>query len=146
MILEKIKSDYETALRARDTLQVGVSRLLISEINNKEIQLRGEGKVLTEADVLGVISKEIKKRKEAADIYASAGRPELAKEETDEMGVISKYLPAQMGEEEIKEAVQNIINSNEKADFSTVMKAAMVELKGKADGKLVSQIIKDSLK
>ena len=146
MILEQIKSDYETALRARDTLQVGVSRLLISEINNKEIQLRGEGKVLTEADVMSVISKEMKKRTEAADIYASAGRPELAKEETDEMGVISKYLPTQMGEEEIKKAVANIIASNANADFSTVMKAAMVELKGKADGKLVSQIIKDSLK
>lgn len=145
MITETLQQDYIAAMKSKDQLTVDVIRLLTSEIKNKEIELRAEGKTLDDAAVIAVLSKEVKKRKESVEVYTAAGREELAKDEQAEIEVIARYLPAQLSEEDIKKVVDNIVANSETKDFATVMRAAMAELKGQADGKIVSEVVKNSL-
>jgi len=146
MLYEKIKGDMTGAMKERREFDLGVLRMLITALNNRLKEKRGEGKGegLSDDDVLEVLRKEAKKRKEASELYAKGGRPELEQSEKLESEFIEKYLPAQLGEAEIAAVVKKVIVSGKK-DFGEIMKEVMKELKGKADGRLITEIIKKLL-
>ena len=150
MLKEKISSDLKESLKAGDSFRSGVLRMLISVFQNKEIEKRGSNKPaeLTEEEVMEILIREAKKRKEAAEIYSKGGRDDLSQKEIQEIELIKKYLPEQLSEQEIEKIVKAAIKktgAKEQKDFGRVMAEAMKELKGKADAKLTSEIIKKNM-
>lgn len=139
-------NDLKAAMKGGNALEVETLRMFLAAQKNKEIEKRGkgEGEELTEEDIREVATKEVKRRKEAAEIFTQAKREDLAGKERAEIEILSKYLPAQMSEAEVGAAVDRVIKGGA-SDFGTAMKEAMKELKGKADGKLVGEIIKRKL-
>ncbi len=144
-ILEKIDQDLIKAQKEKNEIIVSVLRMLKSNIKNKEIEKKEE---LKEEDVMDIISKEAKKRKESAQAYKDGGREELAEKEQGEYNILSNYLPEQIGEDDIrkiiKEAIEKI-GASAPSDMGKVMGEIMPKVKGKADGSLVSKIVKEEL-
>jgi len=145
MDLQNLQKDIVDAMKAKDALMVSVLRMLSSEIKNQEISLRGSGKVLDQEELMKVVNKEAKKRRESIEIFKKAGRNELAEKEEAELKILKEYLPEQLSIEDVKKAVKEISDSLENPDFAMLMKASMEKLKGKADGKVVSEIVKKHL-
>lgn len=146
MLYQKIKDDLNKATINKDQLLVDVLRLMISEIRYEEIRLRGQGKELTDENIIGVLTKESKKRKESIEMFESAGRDDLVNREKSELELIQTYLPAQLSQDQIKQTIQQVIKKQgDQANFGSVMKETMSELKGQADGKIVSELVKQSL-
>src|SRR3989304_8680800 len=96
-LIEQLKKDSAEALKANESLKVEVLRGLLAAVHNREIELRGKGKELSEEEVLMVLGREAKKRKEANQIYSEAGRNDLAKKESRELEILKSYLPPEMG-------------------------------------------------
>ncbi len=148
MLLEKISSSLKEAMINKDSFKTSVLRMVIAAVRNKEIEKKGKGQDMTEDDVIDVLRKEIKKRKDASEMYQSGGRMESANEEEKELQFIESFLPAQMSDDEIKKIVSEIlegfVNPTQK-DFGAIIKKTMEKIGGKADGSSVSAIIKDSL-
>ena len=146
MIYEKINSELKEALKAKDEKKSGVLRMIISQIRNKEIEKKGAGSdpVLTEDEVLDLVKKEAKKREEAIVLYEQGNRADLADVEKAELVIIQTYLPAEMSREDIEKVVLEIKNSGV-SEFNVLIKEAMAKLKGQADGKLVSEVVKSVL-
>lgn len=144
---QKLTDDLKQAMKSADPKTVGVLRLLISALNNKSIEKKGKGQSeeLTDEDVLQVLMTESKKRKEANEIFTKGNRPDLADKEKEELGVIQKYLPQQMGREEVEKAVGEIIKKTNSKEIGPAMKEVMKELKGKADSAMVSELVKEKL-
>mgnify|MGYP001564730386 FL=1 len=147
---ETIKTDLKTSLKEKREFETGVLRLLASVFQNKEIEKKGKGLEprLSDEEIIEILTREAKKRKEAAEIYKQGNRDDLAKKEIEESEIIKKYLPEQLGEEEITKIIEGIIQKSgvvNQNDFGRVMGEAMKELKGKADAKLVSEIVKKKL-
>ena len=168
----KIQEDLKISLKEKRELEVSVLRMLKAAIFNKEKEKRykftrqnpaerdlgGLSKekqeklekesALTDEEVLEVISSEIKKRKEAIDLYEKGNRPELAGKEKKEVEILQSYLPEQLSEEEIKKLVVEVIaevGAKEIKDMGKVMGIITSQVKGKADMSLVSKIVKESL-
>ncbi|MGC8964703.1 MAG: GatB/YqeY domain-containing protein, partial [Brevinematia bacterium] len=123
--------------------------LLKSAIKYKEIELKGSGKELTEEEIISVIQKEIKKRKEAMELYEKGGRKDLYEKEKAELEILESYLPKQLTEEEIKSIIAEAINSlgaKSPSDVGKVMKEVMPKVKGRADGNFVKRLVEESLK
>lgn len=143
---DKIPEDLKTALRNREEVDLRVLRMLQSALKNKEIDV---GKrELTDEDVIGVITTEIKKRREAAKEFEKVGRPDAAADETEEAEVLLRYMPEQMGEDEIRALVSEVIaqtGAEGMKDMGKVMKELMPKVKGKADGSVVNQLVKEEL-
>jgi len=142
---DKIKEDLKEAIKKGDTTVRDVLRMLSSDIKNEFIKNRKE---LEDKDVLGIIRRNIKSRKDAIDQFTQGGREDLAAKEREELAVLEKYQPQQMSEDEIRSAVQRVVARMEGADaknFGMVMKETMKEIEGKADGALVSKIVKETL-
>lgn len=151
MLHQKIISDLKNAMRSGDSFQVGVLRMVLSAFHNKEIEKKGKKleQTLSEEEIIEILSREAKKRKEAADIFIKGKRNDLAEKEAKELKIIKKYLPEQLNEEEIEKIVKATIEkigAKDIKNFGKVMAEAMKELKGKADASLVSGIIKNNLK
>lgn len=147
---QKISDNLKTAMKAGQEFEVSVFRFLLASLHNKEIEKKGKGlePALSDDEVIEVLNREAKKRKEAAELYAKGNRNDLAEKETKELEIIKKYLPEQLGEEEIEKIVKAAIEktgAKEVRDFGKVMAEAMKELKGKADASVVSEIIKKRL-
>jgi len=160
---EKIQEDLKNALKDKRELELSVLRLLNTAIVNKEKTKRykiskekpelpeealEKESSLPDEEVLEVISSEIKKRKEAIMLFEKGQRMELAEKEKKEVEILEKYLPEQLPEEEIKKLVKETIEktgAKEIKDMGRVMGILSSELKGKADGSLVSKIVKDLL-
>ena len=149
MITLKLQADLKEAQLAKDEVKTGTLRLLLSEIHNSEILLRqssGQEKgELSDSDVISVIQREIKKRKEAAEGFRSGGREEQARKEEVELKVLEGYLPAQISNEELTEIVQRAItelDAAQLADMGKVMSVVMGKVSGRADGKRVSEMVK----
>ena len=147
---ETIKTDLKTSLKEKREFETGVLRLLASVFQNKEIEKKGKGLEprLSDEEIIEILTREAKKRKEAAEIYKQGNRDDLAKKEIEESEIIKKYIPEQLGEEEITKIIEGIIQKSgvvNQNDFGRVMGEAMKELKGKADAKLVSEIVKKKL-
>lgn len=150
MLKEKILEDLKLSLKKNNEVRTGTLRLLLSAVKNKEIEKRGSGRdeSLTDEEVLEIIGREIKKRKEATELYVKGNRSDLASREEAEMKELQDYLPPQLSEKEIKEIVKKIIEivkPSSAKDFGKVMGLVSKETKMRADGSVVSAIVKDSL-
>jgi len=145
--LERIKNDVTEALKSGDTVLALTLRYLLSEIHNAEIA-KGKDAVLTEEELIAVLQKQAKQRHESIDAYKSGGREDLVEKEERELKVIQSYLPPQMSEEEIRSLVEEAVNQTGAVgaqDMGKVMGALMPQVKGKADGTLVSKIVQERL-
>ncbi|PIS11448.1 MAG: glutamyl-tRNA amidotransferase [Bdellovibrio sp. CG10_big_fil_rev_8_21_14_0_10_47_8] len=143
---EKIMNDMKTAMREKNQIKLDTIRFLQSAIKNREIELRPEA--ITADDVLGVLKKLVKQRKESIEQYQAAQRQDLADKEMAELKVIEGYLPAQMGKDQVETLVTQVIAEMKAAsikDMGPVMKAVMAKTGGAADNKMVSEIIKSKL-
>lgn len=148
MLKQKLKEELKQSMLAKDVLRTSVLRLLLSALNYYEIQKGGAGYEATDEDVLAVIAKEAKQRKDAIEEFKKANRPELAEKEAKELEMLQAYLPQQMEENEIREIVKEAIRemgATTVADIGKVMGTLMPKVKGKADGALVSKIVRESL-
>jgi len=142
---EKIKSDLKDTMKSGDVVARGVLRLLGSDIKNEEIAQKKE---LADDDVLKIIKKGIKTRKESIEQYKAGRRKDLAEQEEKELKILEKYMPEQMGEDEVRKIVSDIVEKLENvnaSDFGKVMGATMKEIGGNADGNVVSRIVKEEL-
>lgn len=113
-----------------------------------ELTKRGSEKPVSSEDELSAVMTAIKKRKEAIDLYQQAGRKELVDREKQELAILQEYLPRQLSREEVREVINNIIRTTEASspdDFGRIMGIAMKELRGKADGKIVREIVRQNL-
>ncbi|MGB9856861.1 MAG: GatB/YqeY domain-containing protein [Dictyoglomaceae bacterium] len=149
MLYEKITKDYMQAVKIKDSFRAEVLSLLRSAIKYKEIDLREKGKELNDEEIIDVINKEIKKRKEAIDLYKQGNRLDLAEKEERELKILEEYLPEQLSEEELRNVLKRIIkevDAKSIKDLGKVMKSAMTELRGKADGALIRKIAEELLK
>ncbi|MBI2450125.1 MAG: GatB/YqeY domain-containing protein [Candidatus Nealsonbacteria bacterium] len=150
---EKIQQDLIEALKAKKELKTSVLRMLLASILNKEKDKRyklkeNQDTLLTDEEILEVVSLEAKKRKEAAELYEKGGRSELAAKEKSELEILQKYLPEQLSADEIKKLVIQAVaksGAKEQKDMGKVMVILMPQVKGRANGNLVSQIVKESL-
>ncbi len=133
---------------AKDELRTSTIRMLISAIQYHEIQKGGAGYEATDEDVIEVIGREIKKRKEAIDLYEKGGRQELADKEKGELEILQSYLPEQMSEDEIATLVEEAIKQTGATtiqDMGKVMGALIPKVKGRADTTLISNLVRGKL-
>ena len=144
---EKIESQMRDAMKQKDSLKLSVLRMAIAAIRNTEIVKKV--KRLEELDVLQVIQKMIKEHRESITQFEKGGRPDLVEKETIELEVLQRYVPKEMGEEELRSIITIVVQESgftSKADAGKVMKAAMERVKGRADGKMVNKIVISLLK
>jgi uncharacterized protein YqeY len=144
---EKLQSDLTEAIRGRAEVKSGTIRMLLSAITNEEVSGKA-ARVLTDAEIITVLSREAKKRREAVDAYIAAKRTDLADKEKAEGEVIAEYLPAQLSEDEIKKMIADAIaetGANGPAGMGLVMKVLSPKIAGKADGGVVSGLVKSAL-
>ena len=145
---EKLQSDLTDAIRSQDAVKSGTIRMLLAAITNEEVAGKS-AKVLTDTEVITVLSREAKKRREAVEAYTNAKRDDLANKEKEEAAVIALYLPEQLSEAEIKILIADAIaetNAAGPAGMGLVMKVLQPKIAGKADGGVVSSFVKDALK
>ena len=145
---QKLQEELRQSMLAKDELKTSVLRMLLSAINYYEIQKGGAGYVASDEDVLSVVQKEAKQHKDSIEQFQKAGRQDLVDKETKELELLQKYLPLQMSVEEIKTLVKETIKqtgTSSPADMGKVMEALMPKIKGKADGGIVSKIVKETL-
>jgi uncharacterized protein len=146
---QKIIDDLKSAMKAGDTAKRDTLRMLDSMIKNSEIEKKKREGGLDDSEVQEIVSRAIKQRKDAISQYESAGRAELVEKEQKEAEILLKYMPSQMGEDEVRTVVKGIISktgASSVADIGKVMGASMIELKGKTDGQLVKKIAEEELK
>ena len=145
---EKLQSDLTDAIRSKDGVKSGTIRMLLAAVTNEEVAGKS-AKVLTDAEVITVLSREAKKRREAVDAYTNAKREDLANKEKEEAAVIALYLPEQLSEVDIKKLIAEAIaetNAVGPAGMGLVMKVLQPKIAGKADGGVVSLLVKEALK
>lgn len=144
-LLEKIDSQLKEAIKKNDTIRAETLKMLKTDITYEKAK---KGEELSDDKILEVISRAAKKRKEAIDEYTKAGRKDRADEEAAELKIIQEYLPEQLSREEIVAIIDKKISSLgeiTKKDFGKIMGSLMQELKGKADGALVKEILNQKI-
>lgn len=144
MLIEQLKADMVSSMKERNEFKTSTLRMLISEIKNREIDLKAQGKELDDSEVLTVLTREKKKRQESKDIYEKSNRPDLAEKEANEILLLDTYLPKQMDKSELIAFIESEVNAmpeNER-NFNSAVKIVMPKLKGKADSKEVVDILK----
>lgn len=142
---DQLTTDMKEAMKAKQTERLSTIRQLRSAIKNKEIDIRKE---LDDDAVISVIGTLVKQRREAAQMYRDNDRLELAEKEEAELVVLQGYLPAQLGEDELRTIVSEVIIStgaSSMKDMGKVMPQVMARTKGAADGKLVNQLVREKL-
>lgn len=140
---EQLNEDLKAAMRAKDETRVSAIRMLKAAISNFELARAKDAQPPTEADYLGVVEKQIKQRRESIELYKQGNRPELAAKEEQEIAALQGYLPKQLSRNEIKTEVQGIIAALGTKEFPKVMREAATKLKGRADGKMVNEVVKE---
>ena len=143
---EQIMSDMKEAMKARDKVRLNTVRMIKSALMNEKIKA---GHDLTAEEELTVLSREKKQREESIEEFTKANRKDLADETKQELAIVESYLPKQMTQEELNQAVSSTIaevNAQGKSDFGKVMKVLMPKIKGKADGKAASDVVRKQLK
>lgn len=142
MIKQTIQAQLKEAMRAKNSLKLDTLRFILSELKYKEIDVQHE---LSDEEILEVMSREVKKRRDAIELFKNSGRDVLVKEEEVKLAIILEFLPVQMVPEQIEEVVDRAISKLGKENMGAIMREIMPEVKGKADGKLVSQIVQKKL-
>lgn len=148
MLKQQIQDDLKNSMLAKDETKTSTLRMLKSAITYFEIQKGGAGYGATDEEILDAIAKEAKKRKESIELYEQGNRPELAEKEKQELLILQSYLPEQMSEDEVRKIVRETIvevNASTVADMGNVMGVLMSKVKGKADGGMVSKIVREEL-
>jgi uncharacterized protein len=144
---EKLQSDLTDAIRSRAEVKSGTIRMLLAAITNEEVSGKA-ARVLKDDEIITVLSREAKKRREAVEAYVAAKRDDLADKERVEGEVIAQYLPAQLSEDEIKKMIADAISETGAAGpagMGLVMKVLSPKIAGKADGGVVSGLVKAAL-
>lgn len=147
-IYQKIQEDLKNALKSGDFFSSGALRYIISEIKNKEIDLRTTHEELSDEKVLGVLSKQAKQRDDSIAEFKKGGRADLVEKEEKELALIKSYMPAGLSEVEIKALVDEAISetgATSAADMGKVMRVLMPKVTGKADGASVSALVRELL-
>jgi len=148
MTKKQLQENLKQSMLAKDELRTSVLRMLISAIGYYEIQKGGAGYEATDEDVQAVIQKEAKQRNDSIEQFKNAGRQELVDKEIKELELLKVYLPEQMSEDEVRKIVEETVSQTGATsiqDMGKVMGALMPKTKGKADGNLVSKLVKENL-
>ena len=146
----QLHEDLTISIKARDQLKSATLRMVLTAITNEEVAGK-EVKVLTDEEVLTVLAREAKKRRESATAYTEAHRPELAERENSELEVISQYLPTQLNEAELEAIVTSAVaqiagsGATGRAAMGAVMKVVQPQVKGRADGGVVAGLVRKAL-
>jgi uncharacterized protein YqeY len=147
---DQLQSDLTTAIKSRDEVTAATVRMVLTAITNEEVSGK-EARQLSDDDVLTVLGREAKKRRESAEAYDAASRPELADRERAELGVIARYLPQQLSEAEVDAIVAGAVAEVTASGASggqamgAVMKLVQPQVKGRADGGLIASKVKSAL-
>jgi uncharacterized protein YqeY len=142
-LLDRVKQDVTTALKAGDRERAGALRLILNELQKAHKEASG-----SEADEVAVLQRERKRRLEAATAYREAGRDDLATSEEREAELIEEYMPAQLSDDELHEIVGDVVAETGAAspnEMGRVMSMVMPRVQGRADGKRVSAVVKEKL-
>ena len=142
---EKLLSNMKEAMKSKDSVKLGTVRGVISAVKNQEIDLKKE---LSEEEILTIVSREVKKRKEAAVLYEKGNRPELKNKEIQEMKILQTYLPEQVSEKDLRRRIQEVIaetGAEGMKDSGKIMKTLVPEFKGKADNSLIKELANEYL-
>ena len=145
---DQILADIKTAMKAADSGRLTVLRGVSSTLKNAEIAKQvkqGVSATLTDEEMLAAVTTEAKKRRDSITAFTAAGRSELAEGEKKELEMLQGYLPKQLSAAEAEQIIDSVIASAPVKEFGPVMKLAMAQLKGKADGQMVTDIIKKKL-
>lgn len=137
---DKLRVDMKEALKSRDSLRLNTIRSVISAVKNQEIDLKRE---LEEEEVLSLVTREGKKRKEASALFKQGGRMDLMEKEDQELVILQDYLPEQVSEEHLRKRVQEVIvetGAEGMKDFGKIMKVLVPEFKGKADNSVIKDL------
>jgi len=148
MTKQQLRDELKKAMFAKDALKTSVLRMVLSAVGYYEINKGGAGYEATEEDVLAVFEKEAKQHRDSIEQFSAGGRQDLVDKEKKELEILQAYLPARMGEEEIRKLVADTVKqtgAKSQADMGKVMGALMPKVKGKADGGIVSKIVREEL-
>jgi len=140
-----MEEHYRTAVKNRDTFRIAVYRLLKAALKNAEID---RGRELTEEEILEILGREARKRREAVEEFEKSGRNDLAQQERLELHLIEEYLPSLLSEEELQNLIQQVVQevgATGEKDFGLVMRSIMPRVKGRADGRVVQQMVRQVL-
>ncbi len=144
-IVERLLEDMKAAMKAGDKAKVNTIRQLRAQLKDAQIEL---GRELTDDDAIKVLTNAAKKRKEAIDLYRQGGRQDLVEKEQAELQVIQQYLPEQLSREELESIIDQVIQEEDARtmkDMGRVMSKVMAQVRGRADGKEVQQIVRGRL-
>lgn len=142
---ERLDAELKTAMREKDTLKLSVIRMLKSAVKYREIEVM---KPLDDAGVIAVLGSEIKRRRDSVEQYRAGNRQDLVDKEEAEIAILQAYLPAQLSEDELRAKVDAAVASTGAKgpkDMGAVMKALLPDVQGRADGKVVSEMVKSRL-
>jgi uncharacterized protein len=146
---EQIGEDIKTAMKAKDKLRLQTVRGIKKAILDKEVELRPKGQdTLTPEQEIELLSQQAKQRRDSIEQFTNAGRDDLVEKESQELAIIETYLPEQVSDEEVAKIIDELIASSGATtmkDLGKVMGPAMKQLKGKADGKKIQEIVKSKL-
>lgn len=145
-MMEKIAADMKEAMRAKDAARLSTLRLLKSAVEYHKIEKKQEQ--LTDADVTAIIKKQIKQRQDSIESFEKGGRADLVEKEKAELVVLKSYLPEELSQSQVEEVVKATIaevGATTKTDMGKVMKAVQAKLAGRADNRLVSQLVSANL-
>ena len=143
---ERIENEFKAALKGRDKIKVSTLRMLKADIINTKLDQNK--KTLKDEEIVKIIQRQIKQHKDSIEQFEKGKRQDLAEKEKKELDILLSYMPEQMSEEELKKIINDTIKELEaksKSDMGKVMKSVMERVKGKADGKKVSQIVSSIL-
>jgi uncharacterized protein YqeY len=144
-LTERLAEDLKQAMKAKDKVRLSVIRMVRAAMKNKEIE---KGSPLTDDDVIGVIQKELKQRQDSLQAFESAGRADLIEQARAEIAILQEYLPAALSTEELRELAKRVIEetgAQGRKDMGKVMSALMPQVRGRADGRLVQQVVQSLL-
>ncbi|MBM3249692.1 MAG: GatB/YqeY domain-containing protein [Candidatus Omnitrophica bacterium] len=146
MLEEKIHSDYKEAMKSRDTLRSSALSFLRADMMN--LAVARKKKLLDDAEAVSVIKKQIKQRQDSIDQFTKGGRPDMAEKEKKELEILKGYLPPELSAEEIKKMIDEAVaatGAQGMKDMGRVMKEVTAKTGGSADGKLVSDLVREKL-
>lgn len=145
---EQFTAELKTAMKAGDKTRVGAIRLITAALKDRDIEARGQGKTVSDDDILALLQKMVKSRQESLEIYEKAGRAELAQQEREEIAVIQSFLPAQMSDEDVAAAIAAAIAETGAAsikDMGKVVAALKAKFSGRMDFAKASAAVKARL-
>lgn len=144
-LTERLNNDMKQAMKDKDKVRLSVIRMVRTAMKNLEIDAKRE---LSDEDIITIMNRELKQRRDSLQAFEAGGRQDLVEETNSEIQVLMSYLPEQLSEDEVRAIVKEVIaatGATGKSDMGKVMSALMPKVKGRADGKLVNQVVSQEL-